>query len=149
MAEIDRVSMLQGWLMGRRIAGQRKVAGEAEKTPTGYLYNGVQLPELPVETADYSYLCIYKPNDRDYYCLWGSQSPIYIDTGNYGDKVNSVKPCVTFYSDSEGTDWGEPRFNIYGGGQILEHYIFIWCNSEIKKGNTVVHEGSDPVPVYE
>ena len=42
---IDRASFLQGWLVGRRLAGMRHLAVAPE--PVAYLYNGVRLLPIP------------------------------------------------------------------------------------------------------
>ena len=112
------------------------------------IYNGVELPALPSAAEDYPYLCIYQDKDEDLYWLWGSQSPIYIDTTAYGDAVHATRPCMAaHYRPAEDTTWDDIHFNLYLGGQLLEAYNFIWCSHDIKQGETVVQEASDPVPV--
>ena len=120
--------------------------------PVACLYNGVRLPTLPYVSFSYPYLCIYKRNSDNTYCLWGSKTPIYIDTSTagYGDKVNSDVPCFSIYFNPENdTNWRDLAYNRNYGGQLLSAYTFVWCNKNIKKDGTVVHTASNPVPIYE
>lgn len=52
---MDKTSLTLGWLVGRQIAGQRRIQ---EKQPIAYLYNGMQLPPLPESEYPYAMICI-------------------------------------------------------------------------------------------
>jgi hypothetical protein len=73
---MDKTSLTLGWLVGRRIAGQRT----KQKTPIAYLYNGVQLPPLPEwDREKYPYAVIVADDYQT--ALSFSAKPMLIERG--------------------------------------------------------------------
>lgn len=157
MAEIDRVSMLQGWLMGRRIAGQRKVTGEAEKTLTGYSYNGMKLPVLP-EWPDYPYLLIKGMTvfgEMTYYVQGYQTKPVTIEFDPiFGDNYDVLTmPQEGLWKSSvqeDETKWYKPDAEPNEGTHSTTLSHIVWANFDIYTSTGELHlAASEPVPVYE
>jgi hypothetical protein len=153
---MDKTSLTLGWLVGRRIAGQRT----KQKTIIGYSYNGVVLPTLPE---------------------WDKETYPYavMTTNTQGGVVTSVR--IVAYSEpmhlvlntaSVGSSYylgvkaGNP-FLTTGAWYFISHptaeftektlsydYLYTdephWANYDVlDKDGSVYLAASDPIPVYE
>lgn len=146
---MDKTSLTLGWLVGRRIAGQRT----KQKTIIGYSYNGVVLPTLPEwDKETYPYAVIGKvSNYPDVYILvLGKKAPTYSsDTGKVTIAMTStneplqIAKCASPYSAWGGVaDWAYYSCDFWTD--------FYWTNTDIlNEDGSVYLSASDPIPVYE
>lgn len=137
---IDPTAMLLGWLIGKRIAGQR---GNEQKEPVAYLYNGVRLPALPEwdkEAYPYAYIteASVSTTEKTFLWLFSNQKTVNSD-GKISYGGTGARP-IRF--ESVDGNWEE----IIVGAGI---YPLIWCNVDTYHGSTLYLPASDPVPVYE
>lgn len=138
----DPMSLTMGWIVGRRIAGQRG----KKKEPVAYLYNGVRLPKLPEWDRDmYPWAVIqYVTITTPAYRLLVSQSPTVLNASLTGGSTPAPGLIWT-----AGDTWGEPISN--DSGQTWVNCDLIWANYDVyySGGETLALAASDPVPVYE
>ena len=159
---MDKTSMTLGYLVGRQIAGQRRVV---EKTPIAYLYNGVQLPPLPEwDDKTYPYALIAHGGIND-----NGSTPwayLYLSTTElYRDRSSNLISIVLKGSDSGSairykidiengdTDWSlDTNFSktYSADGQVATHNLVGWANYKVyNKVTGGYFEFTDPIPVYE
>lgn len=110
-----------------------------------YIYNGVQLPQVP-DVDGFAFQSIYVFGNT--YWFFASELQQYISTTDSGDAIHALVPNVVYwYTPGQNTAWELVGYDVYNGGQLLKFYDFVWCNKPIEKDGIVVHEGTDPVPV--
>lgn len=116
-----------------------------------YLYNGVELPEIP-EVAGYQYLIIFNFDTgiefRAYQKTSHAGAPYYRDQ----DKSLNFPGTHKYFSLTDGS-WVQTKSNAYAG-QWAEHEHYeryktpIWTNFTFKDDTgEVLCEASEPVPV--
>ena len=141
---MGKTSMTLGWLVGRRVAGQRT----KQKTAVAYLYNGVQLPPLPEwdkETYPYAYIVHGNSTYKVRFC---SVPLVALNI--------SLILSNTFSSQGE----HEINYKLENGEWVDETYAggcsAVWSNTDIyykdsvpDVGGTLAMAASDPIPVYE
>lgn len=164
---MDKTSLTLGWLVGRRIAGQR-----SRKEPIAYLYNGVQLPPLPEwdrEMYPYAYVCFMDHIlDRlTGHYIWVTDRPIYANDETWSAEGTTRIICVhgedavgyMCYKLVDGI-WTYERSSTISGTDMM--YQIIWSNVDVyimghdsedagiyEPTNNLYIPASDPVPVYE
>ena len=158
---IDPTAMMLGWLVGKRIAGQR-----GNKTPVAYLYNGVELPEIPEwdkTVYPYAVILLYENSigstvTKGYVSYIFAKPVTFFDSGTLGFyspyRAYSLKdsngkitmsPSGKWMLREDVTTTGE-WYNVYG-----IYYTPIWANCDLrmKESGELYLEASDPIPVYE
>ena len=157
---LDPISMTMGWLVGRRIAGQR---GKKQKEPIAYLYNGVRLPKLPEwDKETYPYAVIgYMVNLKVAYLFCGEvEFKISVGTLGSPDTVflhPTATTTILIYSYEHGqSGWTEipPLKSEYAEYEVVwsatPNNYFAWANHDVlNEDNTVYLIASEPIPVYE
>lgn len=165
---IDPISMTMGWLVGRRIAGQR---GKKQKEPIAYLYNGVRLPKLPEwDKEKYPYAAIecYETASGFYYRLTVVSKDAIYKTGNdsiilsgtegryWAIRDDDYGPENDFAIDGgDFTSWGDSKTlsedtaYIYYGTHVWSEARPLWTNFDFKYDGKVYISASEPIPVYE
>lgn len=129
----DPISMTMGWLVGRRIAGQRGKKVEQSAEPIAYLYPSVVLPDIesvwtPELKAQYPYAVIAHDTAQDVYALSVSNQPWY---RQFDDAVTYTEgEGVTFVLNlavaSDWTSWSDFVDSFYDEDQPT-----IWTNNDI------------------
>jgi len=163
--EIDPLSMTLGWLIGRRIAGQR-----GEK-PVAYLYNGVRLPALPeYDKEKYPYAVMYKVelNGEDMYYAYALTKESYLlreisgSTGKEWMWLKGVAPYLRtvcgqnsgwdgLFSESVGWDYIDSTLSDAVGYNGETTKPFIWANHDVLETDGTIYfsKCGEPVPIYE
>lgn len=146
---IDPTAMLLGWLIGKRIAGQR---GNEKKEPVAYLYNGVRLPDINKVWTDketYPYVAIGGSSSGSYNLMAFSELPRHKSPeGFYREDGEKLHYC-SWSRPVNFSNWIQPSVNPWenlttGIGTLK------WSNFDVydQDGNIKL-AASDPVPVYE
>lgn len=140
---------LAAYLLGRRIAGQRR---KQDRVPVAYLYNGVRLPGLPEVPKEYSFVFMWSGTGYYEVCFATVESVVYSASNLSIFPVAEGTTRLEFIYKGSGT-WEE---TIYSGKEYTGYTAFVsnnmvWTNIDLKyKGTDNVFFGaSDPVPVYE
>ena len=151
MTEITPALGLPAYLLGRRIAGQRR---KQERVPVAYLYNGVRLPGLPdaqgyqnafigtlklgTNTTTFLYLLDFIPKATEY--QFGIKKLIGIGSYLYCGIKGSAS-TLRWADADPGEATGEPF------GMV---FTSIWSNVDVYNDDgTLYLAASEPVPVYE
>lgn len=134
---MDNKSKALGYLIGKQIAGMRRVT----KEPVAYLYNGVRLPKLP--ETELPYLVIGKLMNADGsiagYQLFAFETA---KTANVNGLVGGLGIPDKYYVTSEMPEW---HFGIKT--QLIPP---IWANYDILNNDGELYlAASEPIPVYE
>lgn len=141
---MDKTSLTLGWLVGRRIAGQR-----SKKTLVAYLYNGAQLPPLPEWDEEiYPYACIVQSSSTGYQFHAFSQNAGYTNInwgsgyGYFGSTTSNVYENVEagYGIDRYAEEWPELRSTC---GRVLCENI-IWANFDVRDASGVILAASEP-----
>lgn len=158
---MDKTSLTLGYLVGRRIAGQRT----KQKTIIGYSFNGVVLPTLPEwDKETYPYAVIYGYGTG--YAVTITDKPLKLygfdDEGELfaAQDYSATNKVYTHYKTSYLNDgssgWSEfPSYDLLVYGLYLRKYTTdepnqIWSNHDIlNEDGTLYLAASDPIPVYE
>ena len=159
----DPISMTMGWLVGRRIAGQRgkQIVPDVPKEPIAYLYNGVRLPKLPEwDKEKYPYAFIQTFGDTsgdpeyDYaywlVCMSASADYFYHSNDNEycfgGDPYLEKCPAIAYMKLQNSNEW---VFHKEYDNYFIERWNpVIWTNFDLDLGELKV-DASEPIPVYE
>ena len=159
---MDNKSKALGYLIGKQIAGMRRVT----KEPVAYLYNGVRLPKLPELTQEeketYRYMYIaYSLSAFAGIGYWLLLSPVPVYAHPFWDDYNIssngvIANAMRYELPADGSTWE------YKGiiGKIDHVLSPRWCNSDMYllaedgDGNWTVTDtvhlpASEPIPVYE
>jgi hypothetical protein len=122
---MDETSLTLGWLVGRRIAGQRR-------KPVTYLYNGVELPPLPEwDKETYPYAWIRTVNGRYFFAATSSR-PYYVWDNDNGIGIVSAYGKYVRYNLVDGVwvldaeDLGSTGFGLKEGASM-----FVWTNFDV------------------
>ena len=142
---IDPISLIMGWLVGRRIAGQR---GKKQKEPIAYLYNGVRLPKLPEwDRERYPFAAlnfIYSGENllgAFLYCL----PSVEYGTAN-GERTVNLSGALRCRISSGDSQWGAVEST---SGSVLITALD-WADFDILNvDGTVYLAASQPIPVYD
>lgn len=145
---MDETSLTLGWLVGRRIAGQRR-------KPVAYLYNGVELPPLPEwdkETYPYAFIS-HRKSDGVYELYACSRIPTHSPVTE-GDGIVVWYPAQ-LYLCTDDKSW---VFKTQYSEELMEgNKVFVldirkdhlWSNVDIlNEDGTLCLAASDPIPVY-
>lgn len=132
---------LQGVEIGRKIKAQRL----AKQEPVAYMYNGVQLPELPEwdkETYPYAFI----NGDDTYYMLHVTDKPLKAIDGYMRSEEGTV---AHEYSELGDGVWKKfYQTNIIAGVHTL--LLPMWSNRDVlNEDGSVYLSASEPIPVYE
>lgn len=163
---IDHTAIIQGWLVGKRLAAMR-----GKKKPVAYLYNGVRLPELPKthhynETGyAFNYSVIYHNSFNGKWQLIYFTHPLkkYLRDvlGGQHCLVPTEIPYLTYsYTLNDENVWKDdgafanPGYFSNGAPWITDidkDYDVIWADHDIMDidNSKVWLAKSEPVPVYE
>ena len=172
---IDHKAMLQGWIVGKRLAAMR-----GKRKPVAYLYNGVWLPKLPEwDKEQYPYAWIeYLGLNTGW--LFVSQTPLYATgsifnnyIGNLGQEVRNDSAKDTYSITFPRPDWEDqsrtwkptidddprefvaslpcdPVDGAYDPVVGVNMFTVFWSNHDVYDENgTLYLAASDPVPIYE
>lgn len=160
-APIAPTSMLMGWLVGRQIAGMRGKVPVIPDVPVepdepsgeivGYLYNGVQLPDISTiytddVKTDYPYAVIQYIKAADTYQFIASEKEWY---ETYAGS-NVFKTGGRYQYTLVDVAWGNKYVTSTNGATYdLNERDFVWTNTDIYYQNgTLLLAASDPIPVY-
>ena len=134
MTEITPGLGMSAYMLGRRIAGQR------QRKPTAYLYNGVNLPPLPAMKEAFYFI--------------GLRAGVY-HVYSYSS-IKTVRSdgtmAVLAYTDSytlNGDKWEENRTGALNFTPIWANHNILYSDSAEGVGGTVFLSASEPVPIYE
>lgn len=158
---LDPTSMLQGWIVGRRIAAQR-----GKREPVAYLYNGVRLPKLPEwDKTVYPYAWIIEESGiitgDEYHYFYLECFPeqpkrnilgSFVTDSGAGTQLESTyrKVIPDYKGGGSDTDWGEFEEKAYSATVATSSYPPVWSSFDVlNHDGTVYLAASDPVPVYE
>ena len=140
---------LAAYLLGRRIAGQRR---KQDRVPVAYLYNGVRLPGLPEVPKEYSFVFMWSGTGYYEVCFATVESVVY-SASNLSIFPAETGGTYLEYICKDSGIWEETRYsgNEYTGYLASVAQKMIWTNFNLKyKGtDTVFFTASNPVPVYE
>ena len=169
---IDPTAMLLGWLVGKQIAGQR---GNEPKKIVAYLYNSVELPELPEwDKTVYPYAVITMDVDSDvsYWLYVFAENACCFEgiTGTlfFGGQSSNPAPCIRWLCDYQqspipsipdpGYGW-RYRQEFNNQNVFVDKYnnpnepkyadTLLWSNFDIEYDGTLYLAASEPIPVYE
>ena len=155
----DPISLTLGWLVGRRIAGQRgkKIeVPEDDKTPIAYLYNGVQLPKLPEwDRGKYPYATIQSDSgnlNHIYLYVESEYMTIRVIDGAARIGYDKVRDYMYWYYQQISGEWEfqNEHTNMEAIDWWCDATDLIWANHDILNADGSVYlAASDPVPVYE
>ena len=127
-----------------------------------YLYNGIELPELPEWDKDtYPYACIVRPRagDDNMRILIVSAASFIVEVRvGYGTNIefgvlldNGVpaKRTESISIADNPLSWGEIAYDYtYSYGVALGEHVILWSNTDVfDEDGEVFMEGTDPVPV--
>ena len=144
---MDKTSFTLGWLVGRRIAGQR-----GKRTPIAYLYgkDQVRLPPLPewdIETYPHAVIAC---NQNGIYFLFAFTVPVYKEAA---DLVLYAAEGGAYRKWAGGSNWIGMGTTDFTAGEVLSltNGSLVWANHDIlyKESTEVCIATSDPIPVYE
>lgn len=159
MTEITPALGLPAYLLGRRIAGQRK------RTPVAYLYNGVRLPALPEwDKRTYPYAAISS-------ATMGGATVYYLVVSTVKLNFKRVFSYWYFYPQEDGrlqnyapkqseNTWElmelgsntviTSEFTAGSTGIAAVSDTVVWANYDLSYSNGSAYiSASEPVPVYE
>ena len=151
----DPISMTMGWLVGRRIAGQRG----KRKEPIAYLYNGVRLPHIPDSIlSKYPYVVIFRvnnpsmPDHGDYYLYGAKKRWVMNDVTSNNSGLPYWDVDIGYYRfrySVVNDEWSFSAQVDNGFDQTL--YILVWANHNVYylSDNRLAFSASEPIPVYE
>lgn len=170
---MDETSMVLGWLMGRRIAGQRK---KQEKQPIGYLYSGVTVPDVPEYDSSIVLPKLPEWEEETYpkALLFRGHNSYGIESGREIALICTKSPVDwSFISvpageyrlflidlDAEETKWEEGSAS-ENFGLGTGFFMPVWANYEVSGSTYWEVEGednvwhdfiltpADPIPVYD
>lgn len=119
-----------------------------------YLYNGIELPELPEwDKASYPYAMITEGTVLNYgkYFLYCAVNPIIESLNGYGEATGYVKINGNYLrtgATAEGADsWGEFT-EVTSTDKLLTNTPPLWTNTDIYyRDGSLYLAASDPVPV--
>lgn len=143
---MDNKSKALGYLVGRQIAGMRRVI----KEPVAWLYNGVRLPKLPeCDREMYPYALISDRYSLEPTVIMTSMPFSEPHENFFGAYVAAPECLYTRYVLDNGK-WvllNEPTILT----SASENYTdLVWSNYDIPGlDGSVYLAGSDPIPVYE
>ena len=156
---------LAAYLLGRRIAGQRR---KQDRVPVAYLYNGVRLPGLPEwDKEAYPYAVIYqqtayadgtkdyvlKITDQPLRAFWATGTTYELKMDSEETVQYTKMDLYIVYKDepynSANPEWIGP--DTQASGPWVKEDRLIWSNYDLYLGtsDTVKLAASNPVPVYE
>lgn len=151
---MDKTSLTLGWLVGRRIAGQRTKQPDEPAEPVAYLYNGVRLPELPeLDKTVYPYAMITSSYEGEWVLLWYAKEigQLYVGTYPSGTTYKCFPLTAPYglFELSDGT-WEDRGINNNDQSFKIEGYQPLWTNFDLLDVDGSVYlAASDPIPVYE
>lgn len=149
---------LAAYLLGRRIAGQRR---KQDRVPVAYLYNGVRFPIIPEEITTNAYVYILESVESKQYVaygfdtkpttvvvtnIFGSTEKLRVDSGTYASaNWYSSQPdnWIGIETDKNPADaaLGYVESNLSG---------ILWANFDVYTSEGALFlAASDPIPVYE
>lgn len=149
---IDPTSLFLGWLVGRQIAGMR---GKQPVTPdepsgeiVGYMYNGVQLPDINAvwdkEAYPYAYI-VSMEGATGLFVSADMPTVVSVDGVEYIYVADGAVGISALVENA----WGEMGYGT-GGGSEAPLTATVWSNHDILNADgTVYLKASDPIPVYE
>lgn len=140
LANIDTTSMTLGWLVGRRIASQRR-----KRVIVAYLYNDVELPPLPEwDKETYPYAAIYK------HPVSGA---IYFVGEDSKETVSVENTVILFQSDRlykyENGEWVHQSSGAFNVMPIWANHDVYYAEDLADIGGTLFLAASEPLPIYE
>ena len=119
--------------------------------PVAYLYNGVQLPQLPYwDKETYPYAFIRATSSGAYY-VWCGSDPAGIKVGSglvaTGLQLSVFAPCIFWQLVENGWLFRAKKIEVSGSFSPEQ---LAWSNYDIlNEDGTVYLAASDPIPVYE
>ena len=137
MSELNRTSLLLGWLMGRQIVGLREAQGQV---PVAYLYEGVRLPPLPERVTKSDPHMVILQSDGKYYAY-----------GLPGANMANTDGSMTIFGI---VAYGNGVVLIDGAWADIDYGVLatkiVWSGYNITDENGTLHcAASTPIPVYE
>lgn len=152
---MDNKSKALGYLVGKQIAGMRRVT----KEPVAWLYNGVRLPPLP-ECYGYGYAIVRHLNPSD--DADGYRAFAYLSKTPFVWSLGKIKPP----EGSLNYLWYDQKAADYWGKDVHSEWVYdstsdgisgfssdsvTWTSHDIlnSSGSITYVYGSEPVPVYE
>jgi hypothetical protein len=149
LPEIDHTAMVQGWIVGKRLAAMR-----GKKQPTAFLYNGVRLPAMPNrDTAKLPYALIWL-NTLGRYTLYFTD--VAATRNSVGNFVYTIPKIVTYSYIPGNAGWKYEEFESWEDGAWTDVGIdntstVIWANFNVlnEDGTLSLAASPDPVPVYD
>ena len=141
---IDYKVMLQGWIVGKRLAAMR-----VKREPVAYLYNGVRLPKLPEwDAVAYPYACIYQVYGEYVLACMNVQCAYRTSTIGTGYVTIPHRKWCTF--SYRGGVWEAQAVDVEINDYTSVNSELYWANYDVSTtGGTLYLAASDPVPVYE
>ncbi len=136
---MDKTSLTLGWLVGRRIAGQR-----TKKTLVGYSYNGVVLPALPEwDDKTYPYAVIYVDSTTGKYCCVFEKTKQRVIVSTF------ISLWASYYQMDSGV-WENRGSGTVGGKIVWANHDVYYANNEEngELSGTLYLSASNPIPVY-
>jgi hypothetical protein len=157
---MDETSLTLGWLVGRRIAGQRT----KQKTVTGYSYNGTVLPKLP--ELEHPYAVIVTDASSPYAYLLCSSVPLKYEEYITWERLRATADGTqaVFACNSEWEQCAEDYFENRSGIAVYFNFTadavayartkiygdILWANYDVLNysDDSLYLSASDPIPVY-
>ena len=145
---MDNKSQTLGYLVGKQIAGMRRVTTE----PVAYLYNGVRLPKLPEFGAEYpnKVVSVHTADDGNtYYRCVGLPMKKQVIVNSDGEPMfNGLSGSTVFPGYKfDGTEWVDNKILfVY---PIWADYDIYYASNAGDLAGTLYLAASEPIPVYE
>lgn len=162
----DPISMVLGWLVGRRLAGQRgKVLEPVEPDEpsgeiVGYLYNGVQLPDINTvwtdkETYPYAYIATSGYDEMPYALqLVNKQAALVENGGTKLVEVSAPYSVSIYVVDTSMSNWIHADTATEAEGSLViagteGSMRVVWTSHDLLDTDGSIYlAASEPVPVY-